>query len=232
MTEPTNDLEALAAKLDEQLAWATKHCPNAPYVPVRAEMVASIITALRSIAAPKQGAEVVVIDLDKGMWEQLCEAAGKSNWIPTQYMANDWVADCRQFLLTGAGIHPPAKPDAPAEPTGDAGVLADALFAGVPTCGMHEDNSTELFDIDGANETMADAAHLIRSQRDELAALRSRPASDVEVERVAKALCENALGGKRCPCKEVGKFNCADEYPGQQARAAIAALRDDQEKDL
>lgn len=43
-------------------------------------------------------------------------------------------------------------------------------------------------------------------------------------EAVAMALCQNALGGKRCPCAEVGAFRCADAFPGQQARAALSVL--------
>lgn len=46
-----------------------------------------------------------------------------------------------------------------------------------------------------------------------------------QVAEVGMALCESALGGKRCPCRESGVFNCADEFPGQQARAAIAAMQ-------
>lgn len=44
-------------------------------------------------------------------------------------------------------------------------------------------------------------------------------------ERVALALCQNALGPKQCACAEKGVFNCADAYPGYQADAAIAAMR-------
>lgn len=51
---------------------------------------------------------------------------------------------------------------------------------------------------------------------------RPLPADDEVVERVARALCEGAVGG-RCACS--GGFSCADEYPGRQARAAIAAMR-------
>lgn len=45
----------------------------------------------------------------------------------------------------------------------------------------------------------------------------------VLVERVARALCEYALNGKRCPCKDK-PFRCADETPGSYARAALSAL--------
>lgn len=50
--------------------------------------------------------------------------------------------------------------------------------------------------------------------------------TDIEnVARVGMALCQNALGGKQCPCAESGVFKCADEFPGQQAKAAIAAMQ-------
>lgn len=52
---------------------------------------------------------------------------------------------------------------------------------------------------------------------------RGEPAAAV-VEAVALALCQNALGGKKCPCSETGNFACAASHPGQQARAAIAAM--------
>jgi hypothetical protein len=42
------------------------------------------------------------------------------------------------------------------------------------------------------------------------------------------ALCENALAGKRCPCRENGKFACADEFPGQQAREALRSNADEE----
>lgn len=48
--------------------------------------------------------------------------------------------------------------------------------------------------------------------------------SEAVIETVAIALCENALAGKRCPCRESGEFKCDDAYPGQQARAALPAM--------
>jgi hypothetical protein len=48
---------------------------------------------------------------------------------------------------------------------------------------------------------------------------------DALVEAVAMALCENMLNGiGACTCRTT-LFQCADEHPGQQARAAIAACR-------
>jgi peptidoglycan/xylan/chitin deacetylase (PgdA/CDA1 family) len=45
------------------------------------------------------------------------------------------------------------------------------------------------------------------------------------IEAMAIAMCQSALGGKRCPCAETGKFNCRNEYPGEQAAAAYNAMR-------
>tara|TARA_R110002126_G_scaffold2345_9_gene13514 strand:- start:1000 stop:1335 length:336 start_codon:yes stop_codon:yes gene_type:complete len=47
--------------------------------------------------------------------------------------------------------------------------------------------------------------------------------SDV-MEAMALALCKAGLGGKKCPCAEDGRFECANEYPGDMARAAILAV--------
>jgi hypothetical protein len=44
--------------------------------------------------------------------------------------------------------------------------LLEALDRGVVGVGMHEDNDTELFDVDGATETMFEAAQLIRARLD------------------------------------------------------------------
>jgi hypothetical protein len=41
--------------------------------------------------------------------------------------------------------------------------LLEQLDRGVPALGLHEDNSTELFDIDAANDTMAEAAKTLRT---------------------------------------------------------------------
>jgi hypothetical protein len=52
--------------------------------------------------------------------------------------------------------------------------LLEDLDRGVVGVGLHEDNDTELFDVDGATETMFEAAQLIR-------ALRPSPSSDERV---------------------------------------------------
>ena len=48
-----------------------------------------------------------------------------------------------------------------------------------------------------------------------------------DVATVGMALCQSALGPKACPCVEKGEFRCADAHPGDQARAALAALETD-----
>lgn len=70
--------------------------------------------------------------------------------------------------------------------------VLEALLGGVTECGMHEDNSTELFDIDGANETMSEAADLIQSQQAEIERLREAledvcDYGDLAAVRVARA---------------------------------------------
>lgn len=40
--------------------------------------------------------------------------------------------------------------------------MCEDLLEGVPAVGIHSDNETELFDVDGANETMFEAAPMLR----------------------------------------------------------------------
>lgn len=42
-----------------------------------------------------------VMDCDKIMWDAIKDAAKNSNWIPEEYMMNDWVADVKEYLLNG-----------------------------------------------------------------------------------------------------------------------------------
>ncbi|MEO8644560.1 hypothetical protein [Pseudomonas sp.] len=59
------------------------------------------------LAAPV--VERQVIDLDAVDWETIQQAADDSNWMPNEYMRNDWVADVCNFLKYGrADISPPA----------------------------------------------------------------------------------------------------------------------------
>lgn len=54
------------------------------------------------------------------------------------------------------------------EPTDD---MVERLKAGVRECGLHEDNETELFDVDEASELMADAASRIVELESRLSAI-------------------------------------------------------------
>lgn len=46
--------------------------------------------------------------------------------------------------------------------------IVTELMKGVTSCGLHDDNSTELFDVEEASEVMAEAAHLIAEMSDAL----------------------------------------------------------------
>ena len=43
------------------------------------------------------------INLVEIFWDNLCNAAKESNWIPGDYCSNDWVSDCCCFLRNGDG---------------------------------------------------------------------------------------------------------------------------------
>jgi hypothetical protein len=62
--------------------------------------------------ATRTDSQSTVIDLEKASWDALCKAAGESNWISPEYMANDWLADCARFLRTGEGITDSQSADA------------------------------------------------------------------------------------------------------------------------
>lgn len=51
-----------------------------------------------------------------------------------------------------------------------------------------------------------------------------KPDREALRERVALAICQNALGSKQCPCVETGVFKCGHIYPGYQANAALTAI--------
>lgn len=60
--------------------------------------------------------------------------------------------------------------------------LIEALRDGVPRCGMHDDNTTELFDIEDANDAMYRAAEALTSAQAEIERLtKERDALRVEV---------------------------------------------------
>lgn len=62
---------------------------------------------LSTLTESAEVSEPVVIDLDAEAFKSFCKAAGESNWIPPGYFANDWIADCCNFLRTGEGISHP-----------------------------------------------------------------------------------------------------------------------------
>lgn len=187
MTQPTNDLEARAANF-----------------------IAARNYALRSIAAPKQDrVEVREIETVTGDFHT---ERGQSFWrIEVDgYCADfDYEEAARNFAaaLNQRLTHTPAKPDAPAEPAGDA----EQCVMVCPQC------DGEGFYADGLDEA-ACSTECTRCGSNgwivDLAALRSRPASDDAVERVARALSE---------------AGCAASWDNalDGARAAIAALRDE-----
>lgn len=45
-----------------------------------------------------------IIDLDREFWASLTEAAKQSAWIPSDYMVNEWVSDCCDFLRAGSTL--------------------------------------------------------------------------------------------------------------------------------
>lgn len=53
---------------------------------------------------PLSGEPGPVIDLKNAMYDQLAKAASESNWIPSEYMANDWINDCCDFLRNGRSV--------------------------------------------------------------------------------------------------------------------------------
>lgn len=108
-----------------------------------AQNARTILTALRSIAAPKQDAEVAAyrdaLDPDKMKGVYLGEFNFPISLVDddgndySHTVAVPWYT-IKEIMSTisrrAALAHPPAKPDAPAEPTGDAGVLAPCPFCG------------------------------------------------------------------------------------------------------
>ncbi|EXF96264.1 hypothetical protein HK44_020315 [Pseudomonas fluorescens HK44] len=58
------------------------------------------------IAAPVVERQPNVIDLDAVDWETIQKAADESNWMPNEYMRNEWVSDVCNFLKYGRAEHP------------------------------------------------------------------------------------------------------------------------------
>lgn len=51
-----------------------------------------------------------VIDLHQLAWESILDAASKSNWMPPEYMGNDWRSDVCAFLRNGLEVVPQGDP--------------------------------------------------------------------------------------------------------------------------
>lgn len=56
---------------------------------------------LRALLAAPVVERQDVIDLDAVDWETIQQAADESNWMPNEYMRNEWVADVCNFLKYG-----------------------------------------------------------------------------------------------------------------------------------
>jgi hypothetical protein len=54
--------------------------------------------------------EEIVIDLRIGSYEFLANAAARSNWIPPEYYANDWLANCARWLEFGTDVDLASNP--------------------------------------------------------------------------------------------------------------------------
>jgi hypothetical protein len=119
--------------------------------------------------------------------------------------------------------------------------LMDDLSEGVVSVGIHDDNSTEMFDVGGASETMFEAAAAIRSLRAELTELRleliatsgqagehydARIAAEAERDRLRDALAsEEADHRKRHVSYITSKGRDPDKYGSVYSTVADAILR-------
>jgi hypothetical protein len=64
-----------------------------------------VLSALATHSPAPMAGEVV--DLERNFFASLIAAAEQSKWMPPEYMMNDWVSDCRNFLINGpAAAHP------------------------------------------------------------------------------------------------------------------------------
>lgn len=158
MTEPTNDLEALADRLEKFVRGTEGNITMMR--DVASSMMLEAATALRSIAAPttpersegEQEGEAVawMYEREANEVERAATVINLTRWSNEQ--ARGWT----ETPLYAA--HPPAKPDASAEPTGDAVALVE-----------------QLWQSDAASALTNRAARRIEELE---AALHSRPASD------------------------------------------------------
>lgn len=77
-------------------------CEDATIIDERENPCHSDYISDLELPQPLSGEPGPVIDLKHAMYDQLVKAASESNWIPPEYMANDWIADCCNFLRLGA----------------------------------------------------------------------------------------------------------------------------------
>lgn len=102
---PVSEVAATAGDADRLLASALKAIMRHEDVlighsPQARNAVAAARLALIEAAVP-------VIDLDHVAMEQFREAARDSNWIPPEYMGNDWQSDVCRFLREGPSAFMP-----------------------------------------------------------------------------------------------------------------------------
>lgn len=59
--------------------------------------------------APPEPAAVPVdeVNLDALAWKSLMDAARQTEWMPREYMVNDWLADLREYLIKGPAAFAP-----------------------------------------------------------------------------------------------------------------------------
>lgn len=85
-------------------------------------MVAALLTEyleLRRKIQIKQSVQVV--DLKALAYDSLAAAATRSNWMPPDYCANDWLADCRRWLEFGPPVNAHAVESTTFAETGSTG---------------------------------------------------------------------------------------------------------------
>ena len=68
------------------------------------------LRSLLSTPVVERQPEPAVIDLDAVDWETIQQAADESNWMPNEYMRNEWVADVCNFLKYGRSDTSPPAP--------------------------------------------------------------------------------------------------------------------------
>jgi hypothetical protein len=64
--------------------------------------------------------DVPTIDLKHTAYDQMQQAASESNWMPPEYCANDWIADCCRWLREGPNVDAEPAPRPTPEQVADA----------------------------------------------------------------------------------------------------------------